>query len=474
MIEPIQAMSGANASPLGRSHQETAPAKRHGLSESEMKALCDRILGFAKADNTRVNIASGIRGFTRTAMNRVTTAGNTNDVSIRVTSVFGKRIASIDTNRIDAASLEKTVRDCEALARISPENPEYLPELGRQEYMTVNGYYASTGDLTTEDRARSASLVLKAAETSNTVAAGFIDVRAGSVAVATSKGLFAYDASTGVAITLTVRTPDGLSSGWAGDEGADWTTIESERVAQDALRKCQEWRGKTALDPGKYEVILEPTAVGMLMRGIVGAFDARPAEEGRSYFSKRGGGTLLGEKVFHDRVTIASNPAFANGETSPFTGLGQPIHSEIWVENGVLKNLSYSRFWADRQKVAAKPPMSNFIMSGGDASIEDMIKATKRGVLITRFWYIRPLNQRILSQTGLTRDGTFLIENGRISRPVTNFRFNQSIAELLQNVEVLGRPTRVCASENSSVGTPIIVPPIKVREFNLASVSDAI
>ena len=455
--------------------QAAQPAgARKGLSRDEMKALCDRILGFAKADSTRLNISSGVRGFTRTAMNRVTTAGSTNDVSVAITSSFGKRVASIDTNRIDRASLERAVRDCEALAQLSPEDPEQLPELGPQTYRAVEGYYASTGDLTTEDRARSASLVLAGSRAANTIASGFIDVFAGSQAVANSSGLFAYHATTGVASSLTVRTPDGDSSGWAGDEGADWTTIESERIAADALRKCQSWRGRTALDPGRYEVVLEPTAAGMLMLRMMGAFDARAADEGRSYFSKRGGGTLIGEKLFDERVTITSDPAVPNGEVPPFTGAGQPVDRQVWVENGVVKNLAYSRFWATRQGVPSRPGMSNVVMSGGTASLDEMIASVSRGVLITRFWYIRPLNPRLLSQTGLTRDGTFLIENGKISRPVTNFRFNQSLAELLQNVQMLGRPTRVCAGENSSVGTPVVVPAMKVRNFNLASVSDAI
>ena len=215
-----------------------------------MKGLTDRVLSFAKADESRVTVRSGVSGFTRTAMNRITTAGNTEDVSIRITSAVGKRVASVDTNRVDDRSLEQAVRDSEALARLSPENPEYLPEPPAQTYLDVDGYYGSTGDLTTEDRARSASLVLERSKAANTIAAGFIDVFAGSQAVANRNGLFAYHASTGVASTLTVRTPDGGSSGWAGDEGGDWTTIESERIASDALAKCQAWRGKTALEPG--------------------------------------------------------------------------------------------------------------------------------------------------------------------------------------------------------------------------------
>jgi predicted Zn-dependent protease len=202
-------------------------------------------------------------------------------------------------------------------------------------------------------------------------------------------------------------------------------------------------------------------------------FNARTADEGRSYFS-RGGGTRLGERVFDSKITIRSDPGARDAETSPFIGDGSPVRPEVWVENGVLKALSYSRSWADRQGVEPRPAPQNLIMAGGDATVEEMIASTARGVLITRFWYIRGLNPRTMSYTGLTRDGTFLIENGRISRPVNNFRFNQSMVSLLQNVEMLGRPTRVAASENSSVSAPIVVPALKIREFNLASVSDAI
>ena len=447
---------------------------RKGLSVSDSRALCQTILGFARADHTRVNIDSGVRGFTRTAVNRVTTAGATDNVNIRITSVFGKQVASIDTNRLDGVSLERAVRDAEALARLSPENPEYLPELGAQSFSTIDAYYASTGDLTTESRARAASLAVAAANTARLMASGFIDVSAGSSAVATSNGLFGHHAGTGVASTLTIRTLDGASSGWAGDEGADWTTIESDRIAETAVRKCLQWRGTTTIEPGQYDVVLEPTAVGMLMRGFLGSFDARQADEGRSFLSKPNGGTRLGEKLFDERITIVSDPGEKNAETSPFTGAGIPVQREVWVDKGVLRSLSYSRFWADRKGVAPKPGGSNFLMSGGTATLDDMIRETKRGVLITRFWYIRGVNPRIASFTGLTRDGTFLIENGRIARPVTNFRFNQSLSALLANVQMLGAPVRVCASENSSVGSPVVVPALKVKDFTLSSISEAI
>jgi predicted Zn-dependent protease len=346
-----------------------------------------------------------------------------------------------------------------------------MPELGPQEYATIEGYYDSTGALTTAARAEAAAQGIRNAQDAGLfVAAGYMDVVAGSQAVATSKGLFGFHQQTSVASTLTVRTPDDQASGWAND----WTQIESERIARVASEKAAAWRGATELEPGAYACILEPTAVGMLMLRLVDDLDARTADEGRSYFSKPGGGNRIGETLFDSRVTIVSDPVRKDAETAPFNSGGERVARTVWIDNGALKNLAYGRFWADKQGRAPLPRPQNLIMEGGTYSVESMIAATERGVLITRFWYIRGLNPRTISYTGLTRDGTFLIENGKIARPVKNFRFNQSLGDLLKNVEMIGPTTRVAASENSSVDMPIVVPPLKVREFNLASVSDAI
>ncbi|MBT8145749.1 MAG: TldD/PmbA family protein, partial [Gammaproteobacteria bacterium] len=178
--------------------------------------------------------------------------------------------------------------------------------------------------------------------------------------------------------------------------------------------------------------------------------------------------------LFDPRVTLFSDPAYRDAEVAPFTSRGEPVTRQTWIGGGRLEALARSRYWAQQRSETPLPGPANLIMQGGVDSLEEMIASTERGVLLTRFWYIRGLNPRIVSYTGLTRDGTFLIEDGRISRPVTNFRFNQSITEMLQNVEMIGPATRVAASENSSVGRPIVVPPLKVRNFNLSSVSDAI
>lgn len=444
-----------------------------GLSADALKAISDRILQLSQADQCRVNIESGWRGYTRVATNRITSAGGADSTSINITSVFGKRVASVDTNSLEDAELLAAVRRSEAMARLAPESPEYMPELGPQNFRINTAYYAATGELDALTRAEAAAIAIRQAEAAGQIAASYMDVRAGTSTVATSAGLYGAHPSTGVAYTLTARTPDGLQSGWAGDEANDWNNIESQRIADAAVSKCRDWR-KTALEPGRYTAILEPTAVGMLMLQMMRDFNQRTADEGRSYFSRSGGGNRLGEKLFDERVNIFSDPAYPDAETNPFTDTGQPLQRQTWVNAGTLENLARSRFWAQQLGEEPLPGMSNLIMQGGDDSVEDMIASTERGVLLTRFWYIRGLNPRIISYTGLTRDGTFLIENGRITRPVTNFRFNQSLVEMLQNVQMIGPSVRVAASENSSVSTPIVVPTIKVANFNLSSVSDAI
>ena len=193
---------------------------RRGLSRSEAQALCNRALSLSRADLARVNLSSGWREYTRVATNRITSAGGAEDVSLRITSIYGKRVASMDTNRLDKSSLVEAVRKSEQLARLAPENPEYLPKLGLQSYLEVEGYDTETGELAAEARAEASALGIQAAKGAGQVAAGYIDVRANANAIATSNGLFAYHAQTGVASTLTARAPDGVSSGWAGDEAS--------------------------------------------------------------------------------------------------------------------------------------------------------------------------------------------------------------------------------------------------------------
>lgn len=227
-------------------------------------------------------------------------------------------------------------------------------------------------------------------------------------------------------------------------------------------------KGARAIEPGKYTVILEPAAAGTLIDLMVGSMDARSAEEGRSYLSKAGGGTRQGEKLLDERVRLYSDPLHPEVPGSKWTQDGLPQRRIDWFEGGVVRNLRYSRFWARKKELAEdKVALGGgpTIMAGTDTSLEALIKGVKRGVLVTNLWYIRMVDPQTLLHTGLTRDGTFYVEDGEIRHPLKNFRFNESPVIMLNNLEALGRPTRVKGS---------LIPPMVVRDFTFSSLSDAV
>src|SRR4051812_30889230 len=401
------------------------------LSEQQAKALTQRVLSFAKADETRVNIVSGWSGNTRFAGNEITTSGGTTDTQVTVTSTVGKRRASSTTNILDDASLRRAVDLAERLAKLSPEDPELMPELGAQSYGSVKGFFENTAALTPEARSTATKRTIDAAEQAaglkNMFVAGFLRANAGAQAVATSKGLFAYHRNSDVNLSTTVRTPDATGSGWASAGARDWSLIDPIALGRAAAKKAVMSRTPKAIEPGLYTVVLEPQAVADIMPQLVGAFNARNNDEGRGTFSKQGGGTKLGEKIADERVTIYSDPTDPDLLAQPFDAGGFPLKKVTYVENGILKQFSYDRYWAQQKGVE---PTSGggggfgggggggggfggggggLKFVGGTKSTEELIAGTERGVLVTHFFYIRFLDQRTVLLTGLTRDGTFLI-----------------------------------------------------------------
>ena len=460
------------------------------LSREQAQALAKRVLGFSKADEARVNISSGWSGNTRFAANEITTAGGTTDTTVTITSTFGRRRAAAQTNVLDDAALRRAVELSERLARLAPEDPEIMPELGPQEYVTVaNAYAAKTADLTPEARALAVKRVLDGAATPGVAGvdpkslfvAGFLEASAGvNSAVATNKGLFAYHTATGVNLSTTARTPDGTGSGYATGGSRDWGQLDPAALGRRAAAKAVASRNPVAIEPGQYTVVLEPQAVSDLLPYMLGSFNARSSDEGRSAFSKPGGGSKVGEKIADPRVTLYSDPADADLLEQPFDNEGLPVRRTVWIENGVLSNLAYSRYWA--QKQGKQPtggagggggggggfggPAGGLKMAGGTKSTDELIAGTERGILVTRFWYIRFLDQRTVLVTGLTRDGTFLIENGKITRAVKNFRFNESPLFILNKLDELGKAERVSAG--------LVVPGLRVKDFTFTSLSDAV
>lgn len=442
------------------------------LSREQAQALVDRVLKISKADAVQVNVGGGYTANIRFADNRISTAGGVSTANVAIQSSFGPKHAVTQTNDLSDEGLTRAVQQSEALARLAPDDPEAMPPLGPQQYDAVNSYFDATAKLGPEGRAEAAQMAIVPCKTAGDLkAAGFLQTGIGAGAVGNNKGLFAYQASTSANYTVTVRTTDGTGSGWAGADHPDWSQLDVRDVAQRAIQKARLSRNPVAIEPGRYTVILEPQAVGDLVQLLAFSLDARSADEGRSAFSKQGGGTKIGEKVVDERVTLFSDPTDPQLLSNAFDGQGMAAHRQVWIDKGVLKKLTYSRFWAQKQNKEPDAGTNAVKFQGATTTTEDLIRSTPRGVLVTRLWYLRQVDPRTVLYTGLTRDGTFLIEDGKITKAVKNMRFNESPLFMLNNLEGIGRALRVAGTE---AGGDVVMPAIKVRDFNFTSLSDAV
>lgn len=433
-------------------------------TKEEARRIMEKALSFSTADACEINMGGSESGNIRYARNTVSTSGHRSNQSLAVNSSFGRKSGTATIDEFDDDSLEKVVKRAEELAKLSPENPEFMAPLGPQTYDKSISFVEATANITPGYRAQVAASSINPASEKEVTAAGFLNDSAGFSAMLNSNGLFAYNKTTNSDFTVTMRTNDGTGSGWASRDFSDIRKFDAEEASKTAIDKAVMSREARAIEPGKYTVILEPAASADLLRNMSGAFDARRADEGRSFMSKDGG-TKLGEKIVDERVNIYSDPLHPEVPTSTWNEEGQPLKKMKWIENGVVKNLAYSRFWAKEKGVEPVPFPSNFIMEGGGASLEELIKNTKKGILVTRLWYIRSVDPQTLLYTGLTRDGTFYIENGEIRYPVKNFRFNESPVIMLNNLEELGQQVRINGN---------LIPYMKVRDFTFTSLSDAV
>ena len=442
------------------------------MTRDQAEALVGRVVKMSKADEIQVNVGGGYSANIRFADNRISTAGGISTANLNIQSAFGPKHAVVSTNDFTDAGLERAVRQSEALAKLAPDDPEAMPLLGPQQYENLNTYFDSTGKLGPDGRAEAARLAIDPCKSAGDLkAAGFLQTGIGAGAVGNNKGLFAYQSGTSSNYTLTVRTADGTGSGWAGADHPDWAQVDVKRVAQQAIEKARMSRNPVAIEPGRYTVILEPQAVGDLVQLLAFALGARSADEGRSAFSKQGGGTKVGEKIVDERVTLLSDPADPQLLTNSFDGQGLPAKRLVCIEKGVLKKLIYSRFWAKKKNQEPDAGTNAVKLVGGTQTREELIASTPRGILVTRLWYLRPVDPRTVLYTGLTRDGTFLIENGKISKSIKNLRFNESPLFMLNNLDALGRAERVAGTE---AGGDVVMPVLKVRDFNFTSLSDAV
>jgi predicted Zn-dependent protease len=443
------------------------------LKPDEAKALVKAALAAATFQDVSVRVTARRAAHMRFAAGAPTTSGEAQRVEVSITATREGRAGTVSSTTRDPAALAQQVRDAEALAALAPVDPEIEPPLGPQTYAKVSARDAKTAEVGPEGRTELVARALKVARESKLVASGLVEHEDSATVLANRAGLFAYHAATSASLTTTMRTPDGTGSGWAGASSFRLADIDASALARRAADKATMSAGAAeAIEPGAYTVVLEAQAVADLLSFLVSALGARAADEGRSFFS-RPGGNAIGETLFDPRIVLRSDPTDANNPSTPFAGDGLPLQPIRWIDRGVLKALSSSRFWAKKQGKPPVPgPRSIFLEAADPAEAKDLVelvRGVERGVLVTRLWYNRMLEPRQILATGLTRDGTFLIEKGKIARPIKNLRYNESPAALLKNLAAIGRPERVAGD-----GMVTVVPPLVAREFHFASVSDAV
>ena len=453
------------------------------LTREEAQKLSQTVLALTTFPECHVTITASEQVYTRFANNGITTASYNVRHNLSIVVSRDGRAGSMAVNDFDPASLKKAVKLAEELAAIAPPNPERLPPLGPQEFPSTNDFDAPTAAARAPEMIPHIKTIIDAARQAKMVAAGLIERSQRITSIANKAGLFGFHRSSDSQLTTTIRQADGSSSGWAGQPSMKLSALDSAALAATAIEKCQRWKNPQRLTPGNYTVVLEPTATGDLVRLMTGAFSARNTEEGRTFLSKRGGGNLLGEKVFPEFITLRMDPFDPRQPSSPWTSDFLPTRAIAWVDQGVIANLAYDRYWASKTGKQPTPGAfggfgggrgggggGSLIMEGGTESLQDLIATVERGLLVTHLWYIRPVNPQTLQQTGLTRDGLFLIENGKITVPVMNMRFLESPVRLLKNTQRLGQAIRVRGLE----GGMMIAPALVATDVPLPSISDAV
>ena len=424
---------------------------------TELKAIVDRVLDISTAGATVVRVHRFDEGATRYANSEITQNIVRKDSAVEVEVAFDSQVGRCTTNRLDDEAIVDCVRRAEAIARAAPPDPEYMPPVAPAPCPDVPTRCEATLAVTPADRADAIRKAVAAAESEGMKGAGAFSTGALVVAVGNSAGLFVHNEEAEATITFSAIAPD--SVGWARGRARDIGSLDVEAVARRAVEKARAGRSPRDLEPGRYEVVLEPAAVDEVLTFLFYyQMDAKATDEGRTFLTGK-----KGTKIGASNVNIFSDPTWPRCPARPFTGEGMVLGRVNWIHNGVLENLVTSRFWAKKQGIAPTGMPTNAVMEGGNAPVEELIRSTRRGLLVTRFWYVRVVEPMRDLYTGMTRDGTFLIEDGKIVAPVKNLRFNESAVHLLDSVELLG-PQELTGEWDWS-----LVPYLKARDFTFTS-----
>lgn len=457
------------------------------LDQAKTQQIFDRVKKFATADELEMIFAATNYSLTRFANNTIhQNVAEVNEVaSIRV--AFGGRTARATTNRFDDESLKRAVQSAESIAKVQEPNPDLLPlasaDEGKSDQAAPNRWFEQTAAITPADRAKAVGEIVSVAKRNGLTTAGIYSSAEVADAIINSKGLSIFQRRTSAEASITMLADD--SSGWQKFNSPNVADLKHLRLAEIAAQKARDSHSPQELPPGKYTVVLEPAAVLDLVGFMFWDFGGMAILDQRSFLNNR-----IGTKLFGENITIVDDVNHPLQSGAPFDGEGVRRKPITLVENGVVRNLVYARGTAARMRqsefadkvgaieatghgfplpneVGEAPANIVFLTAGGEQTTEQMIAGCEHGILVTRLWYIREVDPYEKILTGMTRDGTFLVENGKIKHGIRNFRFNQSLIEMLSSVEAMGKPVRASGEESFDM----VAPAMKVRDFNFTEVT---
>ena len=425
-------------------------------SESEIKQIMEKVLSKCSADESQVEYSFEGNHATRFAENAITQNMGGREEELHLTVAFGSRHCGCSTNRVDEEALDDLVERSEEGAKAAPEDPEYVPMPEPQDYPEVpQRYYDDVAAAGPHQVAEGVKHTVEVARSKDYAASGLFETKWGISAVRNSKGLYGFDNYSAVDYSTTMHGPKGSGSAWANSESM--ADVSPSEEAQKALETAEAAQDPRQIEPGDYTVIFEPQAVFDLLEFMAWLdMDARDADEGTTVFADK-----VGEKIFSEKVNLSLEIDDPDLPAPPFGDDGVAARRTQWVEDGVLRRLRHDRYWAKEKGTDPDPLMFPMFMAGGSISVDEMIADCDKGLLVKRLWYIRYVDKKQLLLTGLTRDGLFLVENGEVTGPVQNLRFNESPLVFLSNVVALGEPRRV--------GPSAKIPAVMSENFTFSS-----
>jgi predicted Zn-dependent protease len=439
------------------------------ISAAEALTLIDFAIAQSTADGVFISLSASETALSRFSENQISQNVRKHTFRLTVTSYFGKRSASASTTELEHQAIALTVKRAEDLAKIAPEDPEWVELLPAQVYSDrTPAFDRATATLSPLKKAEIIQQVCSLSQDEGVNGSGTLSFKVALNAIANSAGLRGCDRTTEADFSYTARVDDGSS--WNRCTASSINDLPIIKLTKKVIKSAIASKNPQAIQPGDYTVVFEPTAFASLLPWVIGNLDARAADEGRSFMSLRDDsgqpiGNKVGEQLFNPIVQIKRDPAHSLLQGERFFGDGLSNSQLDIVKDGIPQTLAYSRYWAKEQKKEPTGAMYPIVMAGSEQTVADLITSTERGIFVSRAWYVRYVNPRTLEVTGMTRDGTFLIEDGKISYPIKNLRFNQCLPEMLKNIVALSQAQRCGGS---------VIPGCKVENFHFSSITDSI